>query len=1087
MINREILKKISSADYTWKLEETLTSIIQKMKSANSESTVASIFENELYHFIKSFFEKEIIFYKESGSSFLRHKFEGRMDAFSNNLIIEYKSVKNLHSKASQASAINQVTNYLMQIYNETGNTFQAILTNGKKICYFYFYEGKINCSSFKSFDTNDLDRLVKTLINVGLKQFDPRNIVQDFKMDSQYQLTNNLAKSLYNVICQNMTKKTRMLFEEWQVLFRLSETDNGQNLDIIKRRKILSSIFEDTIENNEKEYVALYTLQTTYAIIVKLIACKVLSKLAYNDDIMYFSDLSIVDSQMLQEFMIKLEDGYVFSTGGIKNLLEGDFFSWYSDLNQWNNQMYESIKSIVSELGNYASSSFTYEYSTIDIFKDLYMEVMPNEVRHSLGEYFTPAWLADQVVNESIQIYQNNSDREWKAIDPCCGSGIFIISLIRRILADYDLYALTSEEKTIVLNQIISRVFGVDLNPLSVLTARVSYLLAIFPLLDNQKFEIPVYLGDSANVPRKIDVQSIACFTYVVDTVQGSFEVTLPCDFVNSESFSKKMYMLQTTIKAEDTDLLLNQFLSYIGSDNLNKKIIEKIRNLSFELVNLHKNEWDGIWVRIVSNFMLIARINDIDLIVGNPPWVKWEYLPQNYANKIKDICIDRSLFSGQVYMGAISLNLCALIANVTASSWLTKEGVLAFLMPKTIMTQDSYAGFRNFHLDEIESNKRLYLQRIDDWSKSGNPFVVTTEKFLTYFYTREVLDYSLGIPINIYTKNRNNKITDINHFHNFDLVSKFFEKTDGMAYQLDKNRTGFTMIPERNFDILKDMHSIIGDFDYKARSGVEFTPAEVYFLESSFPAKTKDSFIFSSAEFKNSIYKNNYGRHFELETNYIYPVIKGPKIQPFKIAKSDNYCIFPYDGTKELISIEELSQNSPNLMQYLLESKKLITKQSKRSKMISVGDEFYALSKVGDYTFTPHKVAFRDNTNMCASVVFDVTTAWGKKVRPICAKHSPYISMDKNNCPITKEEAYYICSILNTPIVNKYFNYTYSGRSYSINFNIKIPKYNSSNKLQAKLSELGKKATNFPDDVEEIINEIQEVYIKLCKSDSSN
>lgn len=1078
MIDSNILKKIASADYSWKLESTLTSIIQKMKSANSEATVASIFENELYYFIKTFFEKDIVFYKESGSSFLRHKFHGRLDAFSNGLIIEYKSLSNLETKASQTRAINQVQKYLEQIYEETGNTFQAILTNGKKLCYFYFEEGKVAYSAFKSFDSNDLDRIVKTLINVGLKQFDPRNIVEDFKMDSQYRLSDNLAKSLFNAIVNNKTKKTTMLLEEWQILFRLSESDNGQNQDIVKRRKSLSIIFDEEIDDNEKEYVALYVLQTTYAIIVKLIACKVLSKLAFNDDIMYFSDLSVIDSKQLQEFMKKLEDGYVFSTGGIKNLLEGDFFSWYSDENQWDNGVFTAIKVIISELGNYASSSFTYEFSTIDIFKDLYMEIMPNEVRHSLGEYFTPSWLADQVVNESINMLSDNLSSSWRAIDPCCGSGIFLISLIKQILANYDLYTLTTDEKKTLLDKIINRVYGVDLNPLSVLTARVSYLLAIFPLIDNQKFEIPVYLGDSANVPQMVEIEGIKCFTYMIDTMQGAFEVTLPCSFVYSDSFSQKMYMLQTTIKAEDSELLSNQLINYIGEDSLNNLVLDKINTLSHDLVKLHENEWDGIWVRIVSNFMLIARIKEIDLIVGNPPWVKWEFLPQNYAEKIKKICVDRNLFSGQVYMGAISLNLCALIANVTASSWLTDNGVLAFLMPKTIMTQDSYAGFRNFYIDNEE---RMYLQRIDDWSSTGNPFVVTTEKFLTYFYTKNVIDYSTGIPINFYSKVRGVSVNEINQFHSFDSVSSYFNVTDGMAYQLDQDRTGFTMIPERNYDVLRQMKSIIGTCDYKARSGVEFTPAEVYFLESVASADSDNTFEFKNSEFKNSIYKNNYGRQFELETSLVYPVIKGPKIKPFAVEQSNNYCIFPYRDSKEIVPLEEIVSDHSRLSQYLIENKEMIEGQSTRSKMISVGNEFYALSKVGEYTFSEFKVAFRDNTTMCAAVVSTVETAWGTQKTQICAKHSPYISMDKNGNFISQDEAYYIAAILNSSIVNKYFQYTYSGRSYSINFNIKIPKFDSTNVIHTDLMNLAKDATINPSEVEKNIKQIDAKYLELC------
>lgn len=454
---------------------------------------------------------------------------------------------------------------------------------------------------------------------------------------------------------------------------------------------------------------------------------------------------------------------------------------------------------------------------------------MPNEVRHSLGEYFTPAWLADNVVNRAIGMLPEEKLNTWRAIDPCCGSGIFIISLIKKIQNGYELYSLTIEEKNSLLEDILNRVQGIDLNPLSVLTARVSYFLSILPLLNDQKFEIPIYLGDSADIPQKVNIGGIDCYNYKIETKQGSFAVDLPCVFVESKSFFEQMYRLQTTIKAEDSELLFQQLINYIGQTNVNEEITRLIKKLCNNLVKLHENEWDGIWIRIASNFMLIARVKDIDLIVGNPPWVKWEFLPQNYALKIKSLCIDRKLFSGQTYMGAIALNLCALIANVTADAWLTDEGILAFLMPKTIMTQDSYAGFRKFYLKD---NSRLYLQEIDDWSKAGNPFIVTTEKFLTYFYSRKDVNYSKGIPINYYNKKNKIKITEINRYHSFQKISNFFDIKDGMAYQLDETRTGFTMVPDRDFEILEKFQIIIGECQYKARSGVEFTPAEVYFVE---------------------------------------------------------------------------------------------------------------------------------------------------------------------------------------------------------------------------------------------------------------
>ena len=72
MIDSNISKKMQNAEYQIKLSDTLTSMIRQLKNANSEATVASIFENNLYYFIKAYFEKELPFYKEAGQSFLSH-------------------------------------------------------------------------------------------------------------------------------------------------------------------------------------------------------------------------------------------------------------------------------------------------------------------------------------------------------------------------------------------------------------------------------------------------------------------------------------------------------------------------------------------------------------------------------------------------------------------------------------------------------------------------------------------------------------------------------------------------------------------------------------------------------------------------------------------------------------------------------------------------------------------------------------------------------------------------------------------------------------------------------------------------------
>lgn len=1070
---------INSNEYKCKLSEHLTSLLKRTKSSLTEASTSFAFESEIYFFVRNVFKIDIDFRKEENQSTLRHKFVGRMDAVCNNLVIEYKKIGKLDKEKDKEKATEQLKDYLLQLLAEDGNEYHGVLTDGIKIRYLYFQNGEIHKTSFKNIDETDLDKLIQSLVDLNNKRFVPKNIVDDFKLHSRVGITSELANYLFKALLNKKSDKTSMLFQEWEVLFHLSETDKGQNDDINKRRKALGKLFGVSINDSETDYKALFALQTTYAIIVKLIACKVVTKIEFNKNIEYFSDLSKIDNNTLRQFIEYIEDGYVFQTGGIRNLLEGDFFSWYCVEEIWSDEEAEIILKLIHLLEGYSISFYRHGYSTIDIFIDLYMEIMPPEVRHSLGEYFTPSWLADYVVKESKDLVSNEN---FSAIDPCCGSGVFVMALIRNIIDNKDIISLSSDEKQTLLNSILHRVKGVDINPLSVLTAKVCFYLSIKPLINGDDIEIPIYLGDSANIPIKTDVGGTLCYEYTVNTKQENIKVLLPSNFVESKNFFSLMSQIQAIIKTEDTELVYNKFIQNFLPQDINSEIEENISNLSQQLVRLHQNNWDGIWIRIVANFMLVARIKNIDIIVGNPPWIKWEFLPQAYAEKIKSLCVDRHLFSGQTYMGAISLNICALIANVTASTWLSENGILAFLMPQTLMTQDSYAGFRNFYTD-VSTNKRMYLQRLDDWTKSGNPFVDTQEKFMTYYYSNKVVDYfTNGIPITVFQKKRGVLLADINSKQTFNEVVTSFETSFSKAFQMDKDRTGYTTFEESFIKEKGNFDLIIGECFYKARSGVEFTPAEIYFLEPKESVKVEGSYMFQPSEFKNAKYKSLAGLPFQLETKFIKPVIKAPQIIPFGISDNNNYCIFPYKDNETMsINVDELITESPNLFNYFTNNKKLIGKQSKRSLTISRGNAFYSLSKVGEYTFAPYKVTFRDNTKLSATVVSKIMTPWGEEVMPICAKHCPYISQDKNGRIITEDEAYFLCGILNTPIVQKYFKFTYSKRSFSINFNIKMPKYDEKNKFHKKVMELAKEATK-NQSTEKIYKDLEENYLNLCR-----
>ncbi len=1105
-MNNKIARLINSGEYKNKLSNLVSSITRNCRCSDNESSTSAIFENELYFYIRKEMGIKLDFKKEVNVSNVYHTFgslterksgKGRLDAVVNGLIIEYKHFSNLQNKNQCQSAVAQLEDYLNALKTNDGVEYSAILTDGVKIAFFQFTNEKLEHTAFSSLSAKDLDIIIRAILTTDTKKFTPSNIMLDFSINSETESSSrDLAVCLLTILLNNPTEKTKMLFSEWQALMHLSLEDSGKSNDIAKRRKDLSLIFQKDINSTFLEYNALYALQTTYAIIVKLIACKVIDKINFNEESNTYHDLTNITSAVLQEYISTVEDGYSYKNNNINNLLEGDFYSWYSDKNQWNEDLWKCITPIIKTIDSYSTFNFNIVYQPVDVFKDLYMSIIPKSIRHSMGEYFTPEWLAEYVINESIEIMNSaNDDNEktkkvsWKAIDPCCGSGIFILALIKKIVGKTKLYNLSKSELDKLRDEILARVCGIDINPLSVLSARVGYYLALLPLGNQKDIDIPIYLGDAAIIPLEVNVGESDCYQYSVTNQQLPFDVILPKSFVNRPDFLTKMCELQVFVNADDNTSIYNSLMdSFDDKDKNNIVLQDKIKSFADVLVELHEKNWDGIWVRIVSNFMLIARISNMDIIVGNPPWVKWEHLPEVYANKIKETCNIQHIFcnDGGRY-GGTQLNICALIANMTATNWLSPKGVLAFLMPDSIMSQNSYEEFRNFYTD-YGSRERLYLQKLDKWEKPLRPFKAgdtsVTQDFNTYYYQNREVDYSKGVPVTTISRNRKIRDDVLNQRKSFDEVKGDLVFGNAMAKQFSENSTAFSYVSE-----LFDFSLIIGKTDYLYRTGVEYTPQELYMLIGRDKSPEKDHYLFSNKKFNRSKYKitDMPSDGWSLPTQYIYPMLTAPHIVPFGYTTNNEFCIVPYsvsDLSKPVPS-KELQKTDKKLLLYLSRHKTIIEQQSERSKEMHRGEEFYSLAKIGPYTFSKYIVAARDNTKFSATVVNQEETPWGEIKQTICVKHTIIISQRTNGSFITENEAFYICGILNCDIVTEYIKNSFKSNGFSLNkSNIYLPKFDEKNSLHIQIVQLSKDASHKKIPIDKATKIISNLYIELCKKE---
>ncbi len=1085
---------INSDSFRSKIQIAYDHIIKGAEVSPNEAQTAQVFEQEVYYLLRSEMGVEPCFEKEHPVTGIHHTFSGlsnrksgkeRLDAVFNHLVIEYKHHSKLNSSSQQDLAIAQLQDYLQALYQQKKAKYDAILTDGIRICYFSFMGEEVRHTQLRRAQEKDIERIILAILNNNTKKFDPVNIVADYAI-SPYRAsdTKRIAHILFEQLSQHATGKTSMLYEEWKTLMHLSLADNGKSSDIDKRRRDFSLIFNTAINTQEQEYQALFAMQTTYAILVKLIACKVIDHLESTDRPVRYTELINYPSDKMQEFFQMMEDGYTYTNMGVRNFLEGDYFSWYSDRLQWTYEFWDSIHKVMLSLDEYSAFSMDVQYNPIDIFKDLYMHIIPQSVRHSMGEYFTPEWLADSVIEGAMDLHPL---QEWKAIDPCCGSGIFIISLIKKAVGNVCVAELSQEERRHIMDRVLRSVYGIDINPLSVLSARVSYFMALHQLGEIKNVEIPVYLGDSAVIPKKVMVDDIPCYQYEIDNSQHSFSVVLPQRLVNEKRFGEEMNKLQTLVQIEDSSLLLNSINALLTEqERESRSLAGSLQQLANDLVLLHHRNWDGIWVRIVTNFMMIARLQEFDYIVGNPPWVKWEHLPQTYSKKINSFCDVRHIFCNDGGMfGGAQLNICALISNVAATNWLSKQGVLAFLMPDSLMSQNSYEEYRNFYTD-FESKQRMYLQRVDRWKAPLRPFRVgkksVSQDFNTYFYSSAEVDYhQAGVPVCEITRKSTISDDHLNLLTSYSLAKQYLSFRSYSAKQLSTKSTAFTYE-----DSMYDFSKIIGETAYEYRTGVESTPFEVYKLVGVGESENKGHYRFKNETLTSSKYKVTAAPSdgWDLPTTHIYPMIEGPCVKPFSFLFRNKYHIVPYStkNTKSPVSMQKLTETNMNLALYFAKQKDLLEKQAEKSKVMHCGNEFYALSKVGPYTFAPYMVAARDNTNFCATVVRPIQTQWGEKKQALCVKHTIIISQRIDKTFISAKEAHYINGILNSTIVHEYIHSTFKTNGFSLKkSNLKLPLFDPSNSTMKEIARISKAATEGRMPVDQAQIRLTDLYLKIC------
>lgn len=388
--------------------------------------------------------------------------------------------------------------------------------------------------------------------------------------------------------------------------------------------------------------------------------------------------------------------GTEFANAQIFGVVEADFFDWV--LHADGGEAF--IASLAKRIAQFNWNSVEH-----DVLKVLYESVIETAERERLGEYYTPDWLAARMVREAV-----TAPLQQRVLDPSCGSGTFLFHAVRSHLDEAAEAGMTVGE---AVASVVNYVIGLDIHPVAVTLARVTYLLAIGAdrLNDPTRgpIAIPVYLGDALQWEQRIDI--FAHEDNVIVSTQGSdfaaageatlFEEDLvfPRSVVtDADNFDRLVFALSD--KAADSSPRSSRevVMPTLRQFGVHESAMDTMVATFHALRDLHARGRDHIWGYYIRNLIrpvwLADPANRVNVLIGNPPWLAFSKMSGAMQRRFALMSRERGLITGA--RGASGRDLSTLFVVRAAELYLRDGGRLSFLMPRGTLTRQPHSGFRS-------------------------------------------------------------------------------------------------------------------------------------------------------------------------------------------------------------------------------------------------------------------------------------------------------------------------------------------------------------------------------------------------------
>lgn len=571
---------------------------------------------------------------------------GRIDIQAGQTVIEVKA--DLDVANQREAGKNQLTRYLESVAASGRGSFVGILTDGRTWDLYRLVDGELALlATFRHEPTTEsTERLIEWLQGVtALAEASipatPESILARFGHDTP----------TYAIAMQQLARL-------W--------TEHRNTPSIKLKRELWAQMATMVFGTSFGDDDQLFLDHTYVVLVTKLIAHRLL-------------DLDV--ATLAAEEIIT---GRRFRQAEVYDVVDSDLFEWCLEAGG---------APLVDDLARRVQR-FDFTHVDHDLLKALYEGVIPAETRHQLGEYYTPDWLAEMIVEKAITDPLNQH-----VLDPSCGSGTFVFHAVRRYLRAAQNAGVARLQ---YLQDVQHHVAGMDLHPVAVQLARVTWLLAIgvenLTSGERPPLRAPIFLGDSIQWQIGPTHQNGASFEIVAEPSQDLFtqgserRLVFAMTLIDDISTFEELLASLEQLAHQPNETPLRPILTRLGIDTSHHEQLEA------DLQVLRRLEHEGrnhIWAYFIRNQVrpLYYQRNKVDVIVGNPPWLAYRYMAPKMQEAFQELVRYENMWVG----GRLGTqqDLSAYFFTRVARKYLRDGGSIAMVMPYAVLTRPQYAPFR--------------------------------------------------------------------------------------------------------------------------------------------------------------------------------------------------------------------------------------------------------------------------------------------------------------------------------------------------------------------------------------------------------